>query len=122
MDSTQTSATAAQPLVFPTGTELYDQIMGPIEPELLSANIPHLDEKYTEESEGDRKKRYERYTNAYAKYDEQYAKWEADMKNKVHLYRKSAFRSAEAKSRKEEIVLLQKIEEDIVTALPDSSK
>ena len=73
-DQTQTTT---QDIVFPSGTEVYDGLMVDIEPELLSANIPHLDEPYVGESEEDRKKRYDRYTEAFAKYDEAFAKWEA---------------------------------------------
>lgn len=120
MSSIPTSSTA-QTLVIPTGAELYDQIMGAIEPELLSANVPHLDEKYAGESDADRAKRYDRYTKAYAQYDKRYAAWESDMKNKVHAYRKTAFNSVEAESREEEVDSLKQLEADIETAPADSA-
>jgi len=118
---TPTTATASTPLVFPTGTELYDSLMKSIEPELLSANVKHLDDAYMNESEEDRKKRYERYTQAYANYDKAYAAWEAGMQKNVQQYRKHAFRSAEAKSRIEEAAALKKIEEAIEVAPVNSA-
>lgn len=118
MDSTLKPETAAQPLVFPTGAELYDQIMGPIEPELLTANIPHLDEQYTDEPPEDRAKRYERYTKAYAKYDEAYAAWHASFHQEVTVYRRDALKSAEQESKSEEVGLLAQLEQDIESELP----
>src|SRR3989344_1364855 len=84
------------------GTEVYDGLMANIEPELLSANIPHIDDAYVNESEQDRKVRYERYTAAFAKYDEAYALWEAQLNEAVTTYRRDALKSAEQESRSED--------------------
>lgn len=105
--------TTNQDIVFPTGTEVYDGLMVDIEPELLSSNIPHLDAPYVGESEEDHKKRYERYTAAFAKYDEAFAKWEAGLKEAVAKYRRDALKFAEDKSRSNDVNALSLIESAI---------
>lgn len=47
------------------GQELYDSVMAHIEPDLLSANIDTIDEKYADESDVDRAAREEGYQNAF---------------------------------------------------------
>lgn len=96
---------------FPTGEEVYDSIMGGIEPELISVNIPHLDEQYANETEEEKSARYERYTQAFAKYDEAYAKWEAELNTLVTNYRHEALSSAEAQSKQEDAGALSQLEE-----------
>jgi hypothetical protein len=103
-------------LTFPTGQEVYDALMAQIEPELVSANVAHLDEKYANESEADRKVRYERYTQAFMKYDEAYREWESALHAAVSTYRRDAFRSAETDSRTEETNALAQLERDMETA------
>lgn len=98
-------------LNFPTGEEVYDSIMGEIEPELLTANIPHLDEQYVNETEEDRAARYERYNTAYAAYDEAYAKWEADLNTLVTSYRHDALSSAEAQSKQDDETAMTQLEQ-----------
>lgn len=118
MESIEKTVTAPTPLVFPTGDELYDQLMGSIEPELLTENIPHLDDKYTNESEDNRAKRYEHYTKSYEQYDEAFAAWHTNFHKKVTVYRREALRSAERESKTEEVPVLAQLEQDISSALP----
>ena len=99
-------------LTFPSGTEVYDGIMASVEPELVSANIPHLDEAYVGESAEDRKKRYARYTKAFKKYDALYEEWNTTMNQAVTEYRKDALRSAEEDSRTAEAAALAQMDAD----------
>ena len=49
---------------------LYDQIMGQIEPDLLSDQIPLLEEKYKTETAEERKNRTDAYAKAFHIFDE----------------------------------------------------
>lgn len=104
-----------EPLIFPTGQEVYDALMNSIEPELLSANLDHLDDAYASETEDARRARYERYAAAFAQYDEAFASWTEELNETVRTYRKTAFRSAEAESRTQEEETLSVLEQDIAT-------
>lgn len=105
-----------EPLFFPTGAEVYDALMAGIEPDLVSTTIPTLDEKYAEETEEQKKSRYERYSAAFAAYDEAYAKWEQEMRGIVKDYRKNALQSAEADSRSADETMLTTLESQFSSA------
>jgi hypothetical protein len=92
------------------GQALYDSIMRGIDPELCSDAIPHLAEKYKDESKEDRAKRAERYNKAFAVFDAAAADQIRSLKNTKSANKKQALKSAEAKSRTEESAHLQKIE------------
>ncbi len=101
----QATVTARNP-----GQDLYDTIMRAIEPELCSDSIPHLTEKYKDESREDRVKRVERYNKAYAEFDRVAASQVRQMKTTKQMHKKEAMRSAEIESRTQEAVKLQQIE------------
>ncbi len=48
---------------------LYDAIMGQLEPDLTTAELPNLDRKYAGEPRAGRAARMERYRRAFARYD-----------------------------------------------------
>jgi len=98
---------------IPTGEEIYNAIMGEIEPELLSQNIPSLDEKYSGETEEERAKRLKRYQEAYKTYDEKYTKWIEGLKQLVEKARRHAIQSAEKESRDKELVGLAYLESQL---------
>ncbi len=52
-----------------SGDVLYNAIMMKLEPDLLTFNLPYLDEKYHDESEEDRAARKERYAAAFTLFD-----------------------------------------------------
>jgi len=106
---TQTSSTIGLPTV-PSGVDIYDALMGKIDSELLSVNLPHLDEKYENETPDQRAIRYKRYEQAYAKYDKAYAQWLADFGVLVSSLKRTALRSAEAEDRKAEEAQLKNME------------
>lgn len=54
-------------------SQIYDQIMGGIEPELLLSNIPLLEKKYENESKEQHEIRMQRYADAYKKFQEAFA-------------------------------------------------
>lgn len=127
MDPTQTSPPAAhdagtagqQDGAMPSppqvlgGTEIYDQIMGQIEPELTSAQRPLLPEKYKNETPEAAKARAERYSKALAEYEKQYQEYVTGMDSKVRSFGTSVMRSVESGVRKGEESDLNNLEQSI---------
>jgi len=95
---------------IPTAEEIYNGLMRDIEPDLLTDQIPLLDEKYANETEEEKKARMARYTEAYAKYDVEYNTYIADLKEKASEYKKAAFKEAEEKDQKQEQAALAQLE------------
>lgn len=107
MDTTQTNLT---PPSIPTGKEIYDSIMGEIDPELLSDNLPKLKEQYPDETPEQKKQRAARYNKAFAEYDKRFAVYMAELHGKVTHYRKQAMVNLEANDRVEEQSKMQAME------------
>lgn len=78
-----------------SGEEVYDMIMGQIEPELTKAQMPLLEEKYKDESPEDRKKRQERYQKAFIEYDKRYSQYQLTMSSSLRVYRHDVMANAE---------------------------
>lgn len=97
-------------LQMPTGREVYDGLMSKINPELLTDNLPHLDEKYVDETPEQRKARYAKYQQDFAAYDEAYATWIAEVEALADKMCKEALETAEAESRTQEEAVLQDVE------------
>jgi hypothetical protein len=98
---------------FPTGEEIYDGIMGKIEPELLNANLPHLDEPYAGETEAEHAARYERYSRSFATYKTEYQKWVGNLRHAVSVYKQAVMHAAEGAEMEQETELLKHLEEEI---------
>src|SRR3989344_2098739 len=94
-----TSVAAAVPPKILSGKEIYDAIMQGIEPELLSANIPVLEEKYKNETPAEWEIRKRRYNDAFAKFYEMYQAYLSDLDVRIHRYRKQAIKEVEAKTK-----------------------
>lgn len=119
--STDDSAAGITPelaALIPSGSEIYDSLMEPIEPELLSNNLPVLAEKYKDESEPDRVKRMEKYSMAFAEYDKAYEKWIKDLRGAVKLKRSEACRVAEEEQKEEDSSLLTDLESQFENTNP----
>lgn len=101
------------PLVLPvlpaSGEEVYDRIMGGIEPDLTTANKALLETKYAGESDDEKKTRMERYTKAFEEYETQYAACMASMQQSVHNFERSARGSIEQDARTDETADLDTI-------------
>ena len=95
------------------GTDIYDQIMAKIEPELMSAVLPTLTEKYKNETPEQAKSRGERYAKAFEEYDRQYASFVVQLDAKVHAFERQAVASVEKESLKEESSQLSNLESQI---------
>lgn len=98
-----------------TADEIFDAIMGDIEPELTSAQIGTLKEKYKDETEAEKKMRGERYIKAYAEFDKRYAEVHAKLQGKARSFHLEAMRSVESKDKKEEAANLESIESSLTS-------
>jgi len=109
MDDTQ-KALGITPPAIPSGKEIYDGIMGKIDPELLFDNLPKLKEQYAEETPEQKKRRAARYNKAFAEYDKQFAAYMAELHGKVTQFRKQAIVELEFRDRKDDDNKMQEIE------------
>ncbi|OGJ56027.1 hypothetical protein A2635_04955 [Candidatus Peribacteria bacterium RIFCSPHIGHO2_01_FULL_51_9] len=101
---------------IPSGEEVYNAIMGRIDPDLLTGTIPTLETKYKGESEMQRAARLERYKKAYKEYDRQYAAWTQEVQVLVARARREALQSAEKKERVKEEQILQSLDSQMTAA------
>lgn len=101
---------------FPTGEEVYDGIMSKIEPELVNANLPHLDEPYKGETPDEHTSRYARYSKAFAQYKVEYQKWVTNLRQAVAVYKRSVMKAAEGAEGEQEAALLKNLEDEMLTA------
>ena len=92
----QLAATFPPPPPIPGGEEVYDRIMGGIEPELTTAQLPLLKEKYANETPEAAKARADRYEKAFQEYDVQYAAFQASQAQGIHSYEKQFMQGVQA--------------------------
>lgn len=96
---------------FPTGQQIYDMIMGQIEPELLTANLDTLDAPYAGESKDAHDARYERYSRAFAKYKVAYAQWVSELHQAIGSYKRAVRKAAEGANQEKEEQILKNLED-----------
>ncbi|MFH1670438.1 MAG: hypothetical protein ABIA92_02530 [Patescibacteria group bacterium] len=101
------------PPIVPSTNELYDSLMERIEPELVSSQVPLLEEKYKGETPEQRKERAERYKNAYKAFMKSFGLYMIDLNQKIGAYRKEAFVSAEINNKAKERQQLANLENTI---------
>jgi len=99
--------------LIPTGDDIYNNLMGAIEPDLLTTNISLLDEKYKGETKEERQARLERYRQAYNEYDKVYERWITDFTSAVTQFKRDALHSAEADAKTEDQKDLDALETQI---------
>lgn len=100
----------AVPPTLPTAEALYDQIMGAIEPELMSAGIETLGEKYKDETPEAFAARKERYAKAFEEYDRKYQEYISSLQTQVREYRRQSFARVESNDRGGENQVMQNLE------------
>lgn len=111
--SEPTSYVGITPPPVLSGTELYDSIMGDIEPELLSANLPLLKDAYANETPDERAARAARYQAAYAEYDARFAKNCNDWNKQLHAYKRHALHNVESRVQTKESAELSSLESSL---------
>ena len=99
-----------------TGDEIYDSLMQTIEPELLIAVMPTLEEKYKHETPEQAKERAARYEKAFKEYDRKFGEYKENWIGQWNLYRHHVLHGAEKKSRTKESGGLRALEDAITEA------
>lgn len=107
---TQTPKTQADGIRLPSTTDVYDALMGDIEPDLVSVSLPTLGQRYRGETADQKKAREARYAIAFDKYDKAFDEWAANFHLAISAYRYSAINAAENRSKTEDSATLQAIE------------
>lgn len=85
-----------------SGDELYDMLMGSIEPELTTAAIEKLPAQYANETPANRKERADRYARAFAEYDRRYSEYQSRWSIQYADYKRQALASLENDERADE--------------------
>jgi len=93
-----------------TAEELYDLLMGQIEPDLLTSNIAGLPEKYKGETDDERMVRMEHYAHAFDTLDGALIAYDAEMALQVNALKKDLQYRAEAKSNEEDVSAVENLE------------
>lgn len=114
-DQTTLQADAPFPPPVLSGKELYDSIMGPIEPELLSENLPFAPNAFAGETPEQRAERTQRYASAFEEYDRRFAAHAAQWNEQLRSYKRHAMEYIEGKVRGGEEGELQTIESSFLT-------
>lgn len=96
-----------------SGDALYNTLMAKIEPDLTLDVIHTLDEKYANETDDERKKRAQRYEQAFEEYDRQYAEYQKQWNTTFSAYKREALRSVESGDRAQEASVLADLEEQM---------
>lgn len=104
---------APTPPVIPGGDELYAQIMGNIEPDLLVKNKALLEEKYKNENKKDQKIRMDRYTAAFAEYETQYMEYQKKQSKNIKAFGGAYVKHLEKQDRASELDALTTLESTI---------
>ncbi|MEN9561259.1 MAG: hypothetical protein RIQ56_532 [Candidatus Parcubacteria bacterium] len=112
---TQGSGQTTAPRI-PTGQELYDTIMGEIEPDLTSSGIKTLAEKYKDEKPGETIMRKQRYELAMERYNQAYSDYIETLHAQVERYRRSSFNEIELKDRARESSILDQFPNAVAAA------
>ena len=82
---------SAPPVIAPD--ELYDRIMGSIDPELTTAGLAGLREKYANETPQEKAARAERYTRAFEEYQKRLADHGIAWSTQFAIYQREALAS-----------------------------
>ena len=94
---------------MPTGRELYDALMGHIEPELVTNAAKELDAKYANETSEHHAARMKRYDLAFERYEEAYREYMATLDAQVVRYRREAYGHTELSDRAREEGILDQL-------------
>jgi len=102
--------------------EVYDMVMGEIEPDLMLANIPLLEETYKSETIEQHESRMQRYAVAYKKFDIEIAKFMVDIDGKVRMTQRKALQEKESAAKQDDQNALNSIASAFAdTATADTS-
>ncbi len=120
-DQTQTSQASTKasfpplPPVF-QGDDLYDQIMGEIEPELVSSVYDTLEEKYKNETPDEKSARQARYDKAFTEYERRFSLYTSEWNGKLRTFQSGVIHALEADDRDEDSALMTQLETALAAA------
>ena len=112
---TPTTGKTPKPLnapVIPTGDDLFHEIMGPIEPDLLLAEAER-EAKYVGESEAEHTARVARYADAIATYKERYAERQVTQQSDIRSFGNTLLHDFESQDSEKESSTLDSLESQI---------
>tara|TARA_Y100000310_G_C20363210_1_gene659964 strand:+ start:84 stop:461 length:378 start_codon:yes stop_codon:yes gene_type:complete len=98
---------------MPSGAEVHDALMKSIDEDLLTTNLPSLDEKYADETPEERSARAERYKAALVQYDTAFEAWEKGVDGKVDAYKQSVLSHAKEQSGESDADKMSELESEI---------
>jgi len=111
---TQTSSTGLPtPPTIKGGEEVYDMIMGEIEPDLTTANLKKNEKKYTGETKDELQARMERYKAAFIEYKTRFAEYKTKQDDEVHSYGRNVMGVVEGQSSARDENTMQDLESAI---------
>ncbi len=110
--SKPTSAQAGQVIE----NSLYDEIMGGIEPELMSESLKTLNILMADDTPEERAERTERYKNAFEEFDSQLATYEQNMNVRYLDRRKTVLQAMERQEGRTDKVTIANLEQSISDA------
>jgi len=93
-----------------SGAEVYNGIMGTIEPELMTDQIPLMKEKYKDETPEQKKARGQRYAKAMEEYDRCYAQYLQEQDAKVRSFKIGAIHYVEERASQRDRKMMQPFE------------
>ena len=96
-----------------SGDAIYDEMMGAIEPELISSQIDGLAEKYKNETPEEAEARKTRYNAAYAEYEKRLSEYLTQKQSEATSRKRKAMSSIEKEDRKVEDEQLSNLESSI---------
>lgn len=115
---TPTSGPQADDAVTPVdGAALYDSIMGGIEPELLTGNLPNLGALMAADGPEERKARAARYAAAFTEYEKQFQERAAAWQTAFREFKRTAMHVVEEMVEEEEHNTLSSLETSMSTSL-----
>lgn len=101
------------PPTIPSGAQIYDMIMGQIEPELTTDQTARLEQIAAGETPAQIKKRAQRYKRAFEEYDKRFESYVASLREQVHSYQRIVAQRCEQEEHEAETVALQNLESGI---------
>ena len=110
------ATTLPQPPKIPTGQEIFDAIMGHIEPELTSAGVKALPDLYKNETPEQKGARQKRYELAIERYEQAYEGYIATLHTQVRRYAAESYRHVEMTDRRDEGGFLDQLTHQILAA------
>ena len=109
MTPSSQSQTKGVPLI--SGSDLYDTIMGAIEPDLTSANLETTKQRVLDATLDERKEMATRYSDAFVEYDKRVGEHEKEWAKSFHTYKRQSLVSSEAFLGSEEKDMLTSLEQ-----------